>query len=231
VRVPPIDPENFRWGRLLVALMLLGAAGAFFYFDMHRYFSLELLKANRQQLLAYREFHYGTAVAVFAALYLLQTTLSLPGGAVLTLAGGFLFGSLIATVIVIVPATIGATLAFLAARYLLRNWVEQRFGRRLRPLQDGFARNGFSYLLTLRLVPLFPFFLVNLVAGLSRMSLRTYILATMFGIIPGTFIFANAGERLGSINSLNEIISPPVFGALALLALLVLAPPLYRRFR
>ena len=129
-----------------------------------------------------------------------------------------------------VAATSGATLAFLAARYLLRDWVERKFGDRLGPIQEGFAKNAFSYLITLRLVPLFPFFLVNLVSGLTRIRLGTYVAATALGIIPGSFVFANAGRQLGSINSLSEIASPRVLGAFALLGLLALIPILYRKF-
>jgi uncharacterized membrane protein YdjX (TVP38/TMEM64 family) len=146
------------------------------------------------------------------------------------LAGGFLFGSFVGTLYVNVAATSGATLAFLAARYLLRDWVERKFGERLGPIQEGFAKNAFSYLITLRLVPLFPFFLVNLVSGLTRIRLGTYVLATALGIIPGSFVFANAGRQLGTINSVGEIASPRVLGAFALLGLLSLIPILYKKF-
>src|SRR5581483_8973218 len=103
------------------------------------------------------------------------------------------------------------------ARYLLRDWVEHKFGDRLGPIQEGFAKNAFSYLLTLRLIPIFPFFLVNLVSGLTRITVGTYLAATAVGIIPGSFVYANAGRQLGSINSLSEIASPHVLGAFALL--------------
>ena len=159
-----------------------------------------------------------------------RSTVCKPGGALLTLAGGFLFGSILGTIYVNIAATTGATLAFLASRYLLRDWVERKFGHRLGPIQEGFRRNAFSYLLTLRLIPAFPFFLVNLVSGLTRINIGTYVLATAVGIIPGSFVFANAGRQLGSINSLAEIASPAVLGAFALLGLFALAPVLYRRF-
>jgi len=136
----------------------------------------------------------------------------------------------VGTVFVNVGATTGATLAFLAARYLLRDWVEQKFGDRLQPIQEGFAKNAFSYLMTLRLIPLFPFFLVNLVSGLTRVPLGTYIVATALGIIPGSFVYAYAGRQLGTINSLREIASPNVLLAFTLLGLLALVPVVYRRF-
>ena len=121
-------------------------------------------------------------------------------------------------------------LAFLAARYLLRDWVEGKFGDRIEPIQAGFAKNAFSYLMTLRLIPAFPFFLVNLVSGLTRVNLGTYVFATSIGIIPGSFVFAFAGRQLGSINSLGEIASPPVLMAFTLLGLLALMPIVYRKF-
>jgi uncharacterized membrane protein YdjX (TVP38/TMEM64 family) len=145
--------------------------------------------------------------------------LSLPGAVILTLAGGFLFGGILATLFINVGATTGATLAFLTARYLLRDAVEKKFGKWLGPFQEGFAKNAFSYLLTLRLIPLFPFFVVNLVSGLTRVNVGTYILATAIGIIPGSFVYAYAG-----------IASPNVIGAFVLLGLLALVPVVYKRF-
>jgi len=141
-----------------------------------------------------------------------------------------LFGSVLGTVLVNIGATTGATLAFLVARYLLRDWVEQKFGDRLEPIQAGFAKNAFSYLMTLRLIPAFPFFLVNLVSGITRVNLGTYVIATSLGIIPGSFVFAFAGRQLGTINSLGEIASPPVLLAFTLLGLLALMPIAYRKF-
>ena len=217
-------------GKIIIALLFAVSIGAFFYFDLGRHLSLEALKANRDSLLAYADAHYATAVTLFILLYCLQTAFSLPDAAIFTLAGGFLFGSVIGTLYVNVAATSGATLAFLASRYLLRDWVERKFGTRLGPIQEGFAKNAFSYLITLRLVPLFPFFLVNLVSGLTRIRLGTYVAATALGIIPGSFVFANAGRQLGTINSLGEIVSLRVLGAFALLGLLALVPILYRKF-
>lgn len=217
-------------GKWAVAAFLLGGIGIFVYFDVGRLLSLETLKTNRDLLLSYTESNFGLALAGFIGLYILQTAFSLPGGALLTLTGGFLFGSLIGTLAVNVGATIGATLAFLAARYILRDWVEQKFGHRLGAIQAGFAQNAFSYLMTLRLIPAFPFFLVNLVSGLTRVKISTYIAATSLGIIPGSFVYAYAGRQLGTINSVSEIASPPVLLAFTLLGLLALLPILYRKW-
>lgn len=217
-------------GRIALLVVFAAAIFVFFYFDLTQYVSLEALKANRDRLLAYTESHYVSAVLIYIALYCLQTAFSLPGAAVFTLGGGFLFGAILGTVYANIGATSGATLAFLAARYLLRDWVERKFGDRLRPILVGFERNGFTYLLTLRLIPLFPFFLVNLVAGLTRISVGEFLSATAIGIVPAAFVFANAGRQLGSINSLGEIASPRVLAAFALLGLLAIVPIIYRRY-
>jgi uncharacterized membrane protein YdjX (TVP38/TMEM64 family) len=218
-------------GKIIVAIILTAGVFAFFYFGLNQYLSLDALKANRDALLEFVESHYGTAVALYIGIYILQSALSLPGSAILTLAGGFLFGAVPATIYVNIGATLGATCAFLAARYLLRDWVERKFGSKLAPIQQGFSKNAFSYLITLRLIPLFPFFLVNLVSGLTRVSLGTFMLATAIGIIPGTFVFAYAGRQLGTINSLKEIASPNVLLAFTLLGLLALLPIAYKKFK
>jgi uncharacterized membrane protein YdjX (TVP38/TMEM64 family) len=216
-------------GKLIVLALFAAAIVSFFYFDLGRYLSLDALKANRDSLLAFTDEHYGAAVGLFIAAYVVLTAASLPGAVILTLTGGFLFGSLIGTLYVNLGATTGATLAFLASRYLLREVVEAKFGKWVVPLQEGFARNAFSYLMTLRLIPIFPFFLVNAAAGLTRVPLVTYVTATAIGIVPGSFVYAYAGRQLGTINSLKEIASPNVLLAFTLLGLLALVPIIYRK--
>lgn len=218
-------------GKLIVLALFALALAAFFYFDLGRFLSLDALKANRDALLAFTEDHYGAAVGIFIAVYVALTAASLPGAVILTLAGGFLFGSLLGTLYVNLGATTGATLAFLASRYLLRDWVESKFGWWLGPMQEGLAKNAFSYLMTLRLIPIFPFFGVNALCGLTRMSLSTYVAATAIGIVPGSFVYAYAGRQLGTINSLKEIASPNVLLAFTLLGLLALVPIVYRKLR
>lgn len=217
-------------GKGVVALLILSTIGAFFYFDLGRYLSLDTLKENRDQLLLFTDTHYAVSAALFILVYVVVTGLALPGAAILTLAGGFLFGSLLGTLFVNVGATTGAALAFLAARYLLRDWVEDKFGKWLEPVQQGFTKDAFSYLITLRLIPLFPFFVVNLVSGLTRMSVGSYVAATSLGIIPGSFVYAYAGRQLGTINSLKEVASPNVIAAFVLLGVLALVPILYKKF-
>ena len=224
------ESSSSNLGKISIVVGVALAIGAFFYFDLGRFLSLTALKENRDSLLAFADANFAGAVGIFIVAYAIVTGLSLPGAVILTLAGGFLFGAVLATLFVNIGATTGATLAFLTARYLLRDTVEQKFGKWLGPFQNGFAKNAFSYLLTLRLIPLFPFFVVNLVSGLTRVNVGTYVSATAVGIIPGSFVYAYAGRQLGSINSLKEIASPNVVGAFVLLGLLALAPVVYKRF-
>jgi uncharacterized membrane protein YdjX (TVP38/TMEM64 family) len=163
------------------------------------------------------------------AIYILQTALSLPGAAILSLAAGAIFGSILGTVYAVISASIGATLAFLVTRYLLRDLVLARFGSRLEGMNRELDQRGFNYLLFLRLVPVFPFFLINLAAGLTRLPLRTFMLGTLLGIIPGGFVYVNAGASLATITSLSGIASPRVLGSLALLGLFALIPVFYNK--
>lgn len=227
---PHVESKKPSTGRIFIALTITLAIGAFFYFDLGHFLSLTALKENRDTLLAFTQTNFIASVVMFILAYTIVTGLSLPGAVILTLAGGFLFGAVGATLFVNIGATTGATLAFLAARYLLRDTVEQKFGKWLRPFQEGFAKNAFSYLLTLRLIPLFPFFVVNLVSGLTRVGAGTYIGATALGIIPGSFVYAYAGRQLGTLNSLKEIASPNVIIAFVLLGLLALVPVAYKKF-
>jgi uncharacterized membrane protein YdjX (TVP38/TMEM64 family) len=217
-------------GKIAMVLAIGVAVAAFFYFDLGRFLSLQALKDNRDDLLSFTETHSAAAAALFVLAYITVAGLSLPGAVILTLAGGFLFGFVWGTLFVNLGATTGATLAFLASRYLLRDWVERKFGKWLGPVQQGFEKNAFSYLMTLRLIPLFPFFVVNLVSGLTRMNVGAYVAATAIGIIPGSFVYAYAGRQLGAINSLKDIASPGVIGAFVLLGLLALVPNLYKKW-
>jgi uncharacterized membrane protein YdjX (TVP38/TMEM64 family) len=226
---PHAESKKPSTGKIVIALAIALAIGAFFYFDFGQFLSLTALKENRDSLLAFTDTNFVSAVGIFIAAYVIVAGLSLPGAVILTLAGGFLFGATMATLFINIGATTGATLAFLTARHLLRDTVEQKFGKWLGPFQEGFAKNAFSYLLTLRLIPLFPFFVVNLVSGLTRVNVGTYIAATALGIIPGSFVYAYAGRQLGTINSLQEIASPNVIGAFVLLGLLALVPVIYKR--
>jgi uncharacterized membrane protein YdjX (TVP38/TMEM64 family) len=216
-----------------IALALLGIIVfiLFFYFDLQRFLTLTALKANRQTLLEYYAAHTLIMVAGFMAIYIVQTALSLPGAAILSLAAGAIFGSIMGTLYTNIAATLGATLAFLITRYLLRDVVLNKFGNKLEGMNRELEIRGLSYLLFLRLVPLFPFFLINLAAGLTRLSLKTFFFGTMLGIIPGGFVFVNAGASLATIDSLSGIVSPRVLGSFALLGLFALVPVLYNKFK
>ncbi|NTV48834.1 MAG: TVP38/TMEM64 family protein [Geobacteraceae bacterium] len=203
----------------------------FFYFDLQRFLTLAALKANRQTLLDFYAGHKLILVAGFMMIYIAQTALSLPGAAILSLAAGAIFGSILGTVYANIAATIGATLAFLVTRYLLRDVVLNKFGSKLEGMNRELEERGFSYLMFLRLVPLFPFFLINLAAGLTRLPLRTFFFGTMIGIIPGGFVYVNAGASLATIESLSGIASPRVLGSFALLGLFALLPVLYNKLK
>lgn len=216
-------------GKVVLGLLVVVVVAVYHAFDLGQYLSLEFLKTHRERFLAYAHAHYAMAVVAFIVLYCLTAAFSVPGDIFLTMAGGFLFGPLVGTLYVNVGATAGATLAFLAARYLLRDWVEWKYAGQLGPIQEGFKQNAFSYLVTLRLIPAIPFVLVNLVSGLTRIEVGTFVRATSLGMIPASFVFAYAGRQLGMINSVKEIASPGVLLALTLLGLLALTPAIYRR--
>jgi uncharacterized membrane protein YdjX (TVP38/TMEM64 family) len=217
--------------KLLLLILGAGAVALFFFFDLGRFLTLAALKANHQALIDYYSQHKVLMVVGFMLLYIVQTALSLPGAAILSLAAGAIFGTLLGTVYANIAATVGATLAFLVTRYLLRDVVQQKFGGQLQGMNRELASKGFNYLLLLRLVPVFPFFLINLAAGLTRLPLVTFFLATMLGIIPGGFVYVNAGASLATIDSVAGIASPRVLGSFALLGLFALVPVLYSKFK
>jgi uncharacterized membrane protein YdjX (TVP38/TMEM64 family) len=214
---------------LVALLVLLGAS--FFYFDLGKYLTLTSLKSNRAALVELYESHQLAIIAIFITAYIVQTALSLPGAAILSLAAGAIFGALMGALYVNIGATIGASLAFLVARYLFHDVIQKKFGSKLERINRELETRGFNYLLFLRLVPVFPFFLINLGAGLTKMSLRTFFFGTMVGIIPGSFVFCNAGASLATINSLSEVASPRVLVSFALLGLFALVPVLYQKLR
>lgn len=217
--------------KIFLLLIGLAAVGLFFYLDLGRFLTLDSLKANRQLLLQYYADHRLLTVAAFMAIYIIQTALALPGAVILSLSAGAIFGPLMGTLYAVSAASVGATLSFLVTRYLLRDAVLAKFGNKLEGINKELEERGINYLLFLRLVPLFPFFLINLAAGLTRLPLRTFILGTFFGIIPGGFVFVNAGASLASINSLSDIASPRVLGSFALLGLFALIPALYAKLK
>jgi uncharacterized membrane protein YdjX (TVP38/TMEM64 family) len=218
------------YAKLVVVVLVAAAIGLFFYFDLQQVLNLEGLKANHGALLEYYKTHTVWMVTGFILLYIIQTALSLPGAAIMSLAAGAIFGVVMGTVYAVFAATIGAVLAFLVTRYLLRDFVIEKYGHKLEKLNRELELRGFNYLLFLRLVPLFPFFLINLAAGLTRLPMRTFVLGTLIGIIPGGFVFVNAGSSLATITTLSGIASPRVIGSLALLGVFAVLPVLYSKF-
>ncbi len=223
--------------RLLPLLLLVAAIALVFATGLHRHLSFELLEQNRGRLLALVHAHpLGTALG-YLLLYAIVTALSIPGGAVLTLAGGFLFGTLLATVLVVAGATIGAVAVFLIARTALGEPLRARAGPWLARMEQGFRDNALSYLLVLRLVPIFPFWLVNLVPAFLGVSLGTYALATCLGIVPGTLVYASVGNGLGAVfdqggkPDLGIVFHPTILLPLLGLAALALLPIGFRRLR
>lgn len=200
--------------RLGLLAALLALAGAFFAFDLQQWFSLATLQERHDAFEAlYRE-RPAPVLAAFFAAYVAVAALSLPGAAVMTLAGGALFGLVTATVVVSFASSIGATLAFLAGRFLFRDAVTARFGERLKAIDSGIARDGAFYLFTLRLVPLFPFFAVNLVMALTRMKVVTFYWVSQLGMLAGTIAYVNAGTQLSQLRSAQDILSPGLVGSL-----------------
>jgi len=206
-------------GKFLILLLVAVLVALFFAFDLHTYMTLEGLKSGLGHLHAWRDAEPVQMALGYFLLYVLVTSLSLPGALVLTLAGGAIFGFVEGFVLVSFASTIGATLAFIAARYVLRDWVQQRFGDNLKPMNEGIAKDGAFYLFTLRLVPGFPFFLINLLMGLTTMRTFTYYWVSQVGMLAGTVIYVNAGTQLAAIDSLREIVSPQILVSLAALGL------------
>jgi len=217
--------------KLWVVAVIGVLAALFFYFDLGKYLTLASLKSNRDVLVGFHVRHQFAMIAIFIIVYIAQTALSLPGAGILSLASGAIFGVVMGTLYVNIGATVGATLAFLVARYLFRDVIQNKFGSRLEKINRELETRGFNYLLFLRLVPLFPFFLINLGAGLTKIPLRTFFIGTMLGIIPGSFVFYNAGASLATITTMSEVASPRVLGSFALLGLFALVPVFYQKFK
>jgi uncharacterized membrane protein YdjX (TVP38/TMEM64 family) len=230
-------PRAFAPRRVVPLAALVAAIIAAFAFHLDRYLSFEQLAAHREWLLAAVDRLGILAAVLFVLAYAAVTGLSLPGAAILTMTSGFLFGTLPGTIIAVCGATLGATIVFLVARTAFGDVLRARAGPFIRKLEAGFRANAFNYLLVLRLVPLFPFFVVNLVPAFLGVRLSTFVIATFVGIIPGAVVYASLGSGLGALIERGErpdlgiIFQPRVFGPLVALALLALLPVAYKHFR
>ena len=205
--------------KALLVLILVGAIAAYFIFDLDQYLSLETFKASQAEIVAAKDANPLLYIAGFFFLYVAVTGLSIPGAAIMSLVAGALFGLVLGTIIVSFASTIGATLAFLSSRYLLRDWVQSKFGERLRAIDDGLAKDGAFYLFTLRLIPIFPFFVINLVMGLTRIKTWTFFWVSQLGMLAATAVLVNAGTQISRIESTSGLLSPALIGSFVALAL------------
>lgn len=218
-------------GVLVIAIVLV------FALDLDRFVSFRALSENRDRLLAFVDDNMLLAPLLFVVAYAIVIALSIPGGAVLTIAGGFLFGIWLGTALVVVGATLGATAVFLIAKTALGDTLKEKAGPRIKKMEEGFREDAFNYLLVLRLIPIFPFWLVNIVPAFLGVALTTYVLGTFLGIIPGSFVYASVGNGLGAVfdaggtPDLGIIFKPEIILPIVGLALLTILPVVYKKIR
>ena len=208
--------------KLPLVFFLVLSIAAFFVFDLGQFLSLEFIKQNQASFEQYYAENPVQTVAIYFIIYVLVTALSLPGAAIMTLAGGALFGLSTGVIVISFASTIGATLAFLFSRFLLRDWIQQRFSRQLDSINKGIEKEGAFYLFTLRLVPVFPFFVINLGMGLTPIKTWTFYWISQLGMFAGTIVYVNAGTQLGKLENLSGILSPGLLLSFTLLGLLPL---------
>lgn len=224
--------KRYKTKRILLGILILLVVGLYFTV-LTDYITLEQLNAFKFRLLETVQRHFVLSVLVFCLLYILVAAFALPGAPVLTLAGGFVFGTIPAAVFVEICAVTGAAFAFLLSRYLAGHWVQRRFETKLESFNREIRENGANYLLTLRFIPMFPFTLINVGSGLTKISLFTFVWTTAVGIIPGTLVTAYTGSQLGRIHTPGDFLSPESAGlwaALFFLGLFALLPAIYKRF-
>jgi uncharacterized membrane protein YdjX (TVP38/TMEM64 family) len=229
--------DNSMRSKNLIRLSLLGAGllavFLFLYLDLEHYLTLSYLQESHARFQRLYAAHQVPVLGGYILLYIAVTALSLPGAAVMTLAGGALFGFWTGTIAVSFASSIGATLACAVSRFLLRDWVQSRFADKLVAINRGIETEGAFYLFTLRLIPVFPFFIINLAMGLTKLRLSTYYLVSQLGMLPATMVYVNAGRELGRLESLSGILSPRLLISFILLGVFPLAAKksveLYRR--
>ncbi|MDF1796776.1 MAG: TVP38/TMEM64 family protein [Coxiellaceae bacterium] len=223
-----------KWIPLLIIIVILALA---LYFRWYEYFSFNSLQQHRGQISSWVEHHYIYAALGYMLVYIVATAISVPGAAFITLAGGFMFGPWLATVYVVISATIGACIIFLAVKTALGEWLSQKAGGWVVKMEKGFQHDAFAYLLSLRLIPIFPFWVINIVPALLNVPLRTFFFATLIGIIPGSFVYCLVGNGLGALFKTGEhpnlgiIFQPEILIPLILLALLSVVPVIYKKLK
>ena len=233
----PKKKSVFSPGRIIPLGILAAGLTAFFALDLNQYVSLEALKENREFLQTWVADYGALSALVFAGIYALAVAFSIPGAVFITIAGGFMFGPYLGTVYVVIGATVGAVGVFLAAKYAVGDLLRAKAGPAIKRMEAGFRDNELSYLLILRLVPIFPFWLVNLVPAFLGVSLRTYTIGTLLGIIPGAFVYSLVGDGAGAVLdaggdlNLGIIFSPRFLAPIIGLAVLACIPIVYKKFK
>jgi uncharacterized membrane protein YdjX (TVP38/TMEM64 family) len=224
------------WRVLPVVVLLIGLITAF-YMDLHHFLTFESLQDNRTSIMNWKQENYTVSTFAYVLAYGLATAISIPGAIWMTIAGGFMFGTIKGGLLVLFGATLGATIVFLAARYAFADFFHAKCGATIQKMEAGFKENAFCYLLVLRFVPLFPFWLVNLVPAFLSVPIRTFVISTFIGIMPGTFVYASLGSGLGHIidqggmSDIAAIWSPEILFPLIGLAFLALIPVIYRKYK
>ena len=217
--------------RIALLIIVLGLIIGLRFTSIGSQLTLENLQANAARLRGFSDGHFFVSVIAFILIYIIVTGFSLPGALILTLAGGFLYKTLLAAVFVNIGATTGATLAFIFARYIAGTWIQQKYADKLSAFNAELDKNGPGYLLTLRLIPVFPFFLINLLAGLTRIPLKTFVWTTSLGILPGSLVYAYAGQQLGNIHNVKDIFTTRILMAFLLLASFAVLPVIIGKLR
>lgn len=205
--------------KIIIVLVLIGLIAAFRILDLGDYFSLSHIKESQEKFEIMYTKHRAAVIVSYMGIYILATSLSLPGVIVMTLAGGMFFGLLTGTIVVSFASTIGATMGCFVSRFILRDWIQGKFGDKLKTVTEGIEKEGALYLFTLRLIPVFPFWLINLVMGLTKMPLRTFFWVSQVGMLAGTIVYVNAGKELAKIDSLSGIFSPMLILSFVILGL------------
>jgi uncharacterized membrane protein YdjX (TVP38/TMEM64 family) len=209
--------------KIVVVVVIIAVITGFRLFGLGDYFTLDYIKESQERLAALYVKNTAAVIAFYMAIYILAASLSLPGAVILTLAGGALFGLLVGTIVVSFASTIGATLACLVSRFILRDWIQKKFGDKLRTINEGVEREGAFYLFTMRLIPVIPFWLINLAMGLTKMPLRTFFWVSQIGMLGGTIVYVNAGKELAKIDSPAGILSPTLIFSFVLLGIFPIA--------
>ena len=213
------EKKSSNINKIIIALVIIALLAVFKIFNLGDYLTLTYIKESQEKFQVIYSDNRAAVIGSYMLIYILVTSLSLPGAAVMTLAGGAFFGLVVGTVVVSFASTIGATFACFVSRFILRDWIQSRFGEKLKMVNEGVKKEGAFYLFTVRLIPIFPFWLINLVMGLTSMKLVTFYWVSQLGMLAGTIVFVNAGKELAKIDSLSGILSPTLILSFVLLGL------------